>query len=95
MFLLILIFQNKELGPRTSVETLKDKLNNDNNNCEQNLIRSKCDISNRKRTPDDVLLSCIVVNNDLHGENENNNGMPITVSKTISGVKFTPSQNNR
>ena len=71
---------------------MKDKLNNDGNF--ERTTHGKCDITNRKRTPDDVLLSCIVVNNDLHGTNEKNE-LPITMSKAISGVKFTTAQNNR
>ena len=78
---------------------MKDKLNNENNNSEQSIRQSiKCDITNRKRAPDDALLSCIVVNNDLHGrsKNENNNLMPINMSKTVpSSVNICSSKNNR
>lgn len=86
--------QNDELQPKCLTGNLKDKLNNENNNNSERLIRAKCDISTRKQTPDDSLLSCIVVNNDLHGENENKKEVPLSVSRAISGVKFSPSKHN-
>ena len=91
---LFISFQNDELDPASSVEVLKDNLNNKNNNSEQS-SRPKCDITSRKRTSDDVLLSCIVVNNDLHGKNENNNTSPVNMSKTMASMKFSPSKSNR
>ena len=75
---------------------MKDKLNNENNNHKESslVIRPKCDISTRKQTSDDALLSCIVVNNDLHGTNENINSVSVNMSKTISGARFSPAKNN-
>lgn len=73
---------------------MKDRLNNSKNNCEPS-FNLKCDTSNRKRIPDDALLSCIVVNNDLHGKNENTNVLPINVSKATSVAKSASSYNNR
>lgn len=90
----LFVFQNDELQPKCLTGNLKDKLNNENNNNSERLIRAKCDISTRKQTPDDSLLSCIVVNNDLHGENENKKEVPLSVSRAISGVKFSPSKHN-
>ena len=89
-------FQNDELGSKSSTEGLKDKLNNENNNHKESslVIRPKCDISTRKQTSDDALLSCIVVNNDLHGTNENINSVSVNMSKTISGARFSPAKNN-
>ena len=59
------------------------------------LIRPKCDISTRKQTSNDALGSCIVVNNDLHGANdENTNSISVNISKGISGVKFSPGKGN-
>lgn len=90
----LFVFQNDELQPEFLAGNLKDKLNNENNINSERLIRAKCDISTRKPTPDDSLLSCVVVNNDLHGENENKNTVQLNMSRTISGVKFSPSKNN-
>lgn len=73
---------------------MNDKLNNENTNNNERLIRPKCDISTRKRTPDESLLSCVVVNNDLHGPNENKSAVSMNVSRTISGVKFSSLRNN-
>jgi hypothetical protein len=86
--------ENDELQPESLTGNLNDKLNNENNNNNERLIRAKCDISTRKRTPDESLLSCVVVNNDLHGPNENKNAVSVSVSRTISGVKFSPLKNN-
>ena len=83
-----------ERGPGTFLDNRKDRLNNSKTNCEPS-FNLKCDISNRKRITDDTLLSCIVVNNDLHGKNENKNLMPINASKATSVARSASSHNNR
>ena len=95
--IIIFSFQNKELRPKTTNDEMKDKLNNEHNNNKESslVIRPKCDISTRKHTSDDALLSCIVVNNDLHGTNDENiNSTSVNVTKAISGVKFSPARSN-
>ena len=86
--------QNDELQHESLDGSLKEKLNNENNNNSERLILSKCDISSRKGTPDDSLISCVVVNNDLHGENEIEKSVSLNVSRAIPGVNFSPSRNN-
>jgi len=89
--------KNEELRSKSTNDEMKDKLNNEHNNNKESslVIRPKCDISTRKHTSDDALLSCIVVNNDLHGTNDENiNSTSVNVTKAISGVKFSPARSN-
>ena len=90
-------FQNEELGSKSTDEVLKNKLNNESNNNKEMkmVIRPKCDISSRKQTSDDALGSCVVVNNDLHGTNdENTNSKSVHMSRALSGVRFSPAKKN-
>ena len=76
---------------------MKNKLNNENNNNKEMkmLIRPKCDISSRKQTSNDTLGSCVVVNNDLHGTNdENSDSKSLHMSRALSGVRFSSAKNN-
>ena len=43
----LFVFQNDELQPESLTGNMNDKLNNENNNNNERLIRAKCDISTR------------------------------------------------